>query len=76
MCYKPGKVGYIDGLFVDEAFRRQRIGQDLINDYYAYCTNENIDTVVLTTRTKNEKAVSFYKSLGFEADQVEMFKKI
>ncbi|MEM0158640.1 MAG: ribosomal protein S18-alanine N-acetyltransferase, partial [Thermoplasmataceae archaeon] len=52
-------------LAVDENYRGMGIGRTLIEEFIQLCLKENIISVRLEVRTDNERAISFYKKLGF-----------
>ena len=70
------KVGYCDSLFVDESLRGAGLGTKMLADFGGWCKSKNITVMRLDVKSRNEKAIAFYRSLGFEIDLHRMFKKI
>lgn len=58
--------GHIISLAVDQNFKRQKIGSNLIKKAITIFTNFNIFKITLEVRTENKEAVNFYKSIGFK----------
>ncbi|HLH85314.1 MAG TPA: ribosomal protein S18-alanine N-acetyltransferase [Thermoplasmataceae archaeon] len=52
-------------LAVDENYRGMGIGRLLLDEFLQLCLRENIISVRLEVRTDNDRAISFYKKLGF-----------
>lgn len=50
-------------LFVEEAYHRQGVGRDLLNNLFQYLKNEAGERIM--TVTSSPYAVEFYRSLGF-----------
>lgn len=63
-------------LFIDEEFRSQNIGTQLMADVQRHCQKVGITNIKAEVSTFNTKALSFYERLGFVPRQVEMFSKI
>ena len=53
--------GHIEGIFVEEKYRNQGIGKELI----AYCKNK-YDKLTLEVYKKNTKAINFYEREQFK----------
>ena len=53
--------GHIEGIFVEEKYRNQGIGKELI----AYCTNK-YNKLTLEVYKKNTKAINFYEREQFK----------
>ena len=54
---------------VEPAYQRQKIGENLLNEFIKITTKENIDVVELEVRTDNKKAIKFYEKNGFKIIQ-------
>ena len=63
--------GYIGLIAVDEPYRRQGVGRAIV-----WRLLQAVDVAFLDVRKSNEKAISFYKGLGFEivADRKDVYK--
>lgn len=56
------------GMYVRPAYRRQKVGTQLVNELIAIARAwGDLEQVVLTAATRNERAVRLYESLGFES---------
>lgn len=66
----------IEDLFVKEGYRRRGIARLLFGACNAYAAENGIDTVTLNVLSNNEKAVGFYKSVGFEISAYKMIKQL
>lgn len=58
--------GHIISLAVDQNYKRQKIGSNLLNKAIATFINFNIFKITLEVRAENKEAVDFYKSIGFK----------
>ncbi|HZY44303.1 MAG TPA: GNAT family N-acetyltransferase, partial [Anaerolineae bacterium] len=56
----------ISNLYVDQKFRRQRVGAELINRALQYAQENSIRAIWLETQSNNYPACQFYRSRGFE----------
>ncbi len=74
--YIEEKVGFIDGIYVDEECRGLGLGKLLISHAEDFCKNKNVHTISLSSKIKNTKAIKLYRELGFVEQDVMMFKKI
>ena len=54
----------VDTLFVDEKYRKNKIGTELVNKLINYCKENNLIGIHLTTL--DFQAKGFYEKLGFE----------
>lgn len=55
---------------VDEHFRRQGIGHELLSYTFACCEEKKIERVLLDVRESNVSARAFYKKEGFSEDGI------
>jgi ribosomal protein S18 acetylase RimI-like enzyme len=58
-------VGYIEELYVDEAYRRRGIGNALIKEAVASLKREKASVIFVFTGPHLEAAKKFYKGIGF-----------
>lgn len=56
----------INGLYVKENYRRQKIGTNLLNAVLKIASDKNIDKIKLYTYSQNESLIKFYANFGFE----------
>lgn len=66
--YYSGDEGYINNVAVSPAFRRQKIGQRLLSQLIAFCTDANFSFISLEVRESNFPAISLYKNFGFKEE--------
>jgi len=64
----------LDDLFVNEHYRGKKIGQQLMQHAQKICTENNINSIRWEVETDNERAISFYKSLGANMVKKGIFK--
>ena len=60
--------GEIARIAVDNCFRRQGVGQKLLEQVEKICKEKGIIRLMLDVRESNESARAFYKNYGFEED--------
>jgi ribosomal protein S18 acetylase RimI-like enzyme len=54
---------------VEPTYQRQKIGENLLNEFIKITARENIGVVELEVRTDNKKAIKFYEKNGFKIIQ-------
>ena len=57
-------IGFLDDLYVDPAYRNQKIGQKLMNEIKVISRSEKWDLVRWITRQDNIKAKSLYDKIS------------
>jgi diamine N-acetyltransferase len=67
-----GKSIYIDDIFLKEQYRKQGLGKKLIEKIFDLAKKENCKKVRWQVSSWNKKAISFYKSLGANIDNMEL----
>lgn len=60
-------------LFVDEEFRGQKVGTQLMAEVQVYCQRVGLPNMKVEVATPNTSALQFYENLGFVPRQVEMY---
>jgi ribosomal-protein-alanine N-acetyltransferase len=61
-------------LSISEQHRRQKLGSELLKQFFKELHLENIKYIELEVRTDNKKAIEFYKKHGFEViDKITEF---
>lgn len=60
----PGKVGVMNDLFTQEAYRGKGIGRKLIDHCLSYATSQGAHRLQWLTATRNETAQRLYDSLS------------
>nr|CAG4649378.1 EOG090X07BN [Scapholeberis mucronata]SVE93656.1 EOG090X07BN [Scapholeberis mucronata] len=66
---KVVRRGYIAMLAVDEKYRQEKIGSNLVMKAIAAMVADGADEVVLETEITNEPALRLYENLGFVRDK-------
>nr|SVE73595.1 EOG090X07BN [Daphnia atkinsoni] len=66
---KVVRRGYIAMLAVDEKYRQEKIGSNLVKKAIAAMVADGADEVVLETEITNEPALRLYENLGFVRDK-------
>ena len=74
IAYSKSVSGKIEVLFVDEKYRRNGFGLNLMNSAVEWFKAKKIDEIELTVVYGNE-AVSFYEKLGFYPRSIIMATK-
>lgn len=64
-----GKSLYLDDLYVQEAFRGNQIGSDLIKEIFKVAKENNCKRVRWQVLDWNEPAVKFYEKIGATIDK-------
>lgn len=59
-------VADITNIAVDEEYRRQGVGGEILRLLIKICKERQVETVNLEVRTDNQKAINLYKKTGFE----------
>ena len=61
----PRKVAYLDDICVDEAYRKQGIGEMVCQEAFRIAREKKADSAELSVWDCNRGAVAFYRKLGF-----------
>jgi len=72
----PRRYAVIDNLVVSKAFRRRGIGRALMGRAQQWALAQGADSVELTVWGFNQRAVEFYRHLGFETVSHRMAKQV
>jgi ribosomal protein S18 acetylase RimI-like enzyme len=72
------KYGYVSWIGVDDDYQRSSLGQRLYRRLEDRLEEDGVRMVIADTDAENEKAISFFKALGFSirADHVWMAKTL
>src|SRR3989344_7756611 len=62
-----GRYAYIEDMIVDEAYRGQGIGKQILDELIEAARRESVETIELSTRPSRIPANNLYKKAGFEA---------
>lgn len=66
----------LDGLYVLEEYRNQKIANSLLNEAIARCKKLNVKYIDINVMEKNELAKCIYKKLDFTKYEVKLRKNI
>ena len=67
LTYQGGMRAQIEGVRVDETYRGQGLGKQLINHIVDVAKNKGCHMVQLTTNKLRPNAIKFYENIGFES---------
>lgn len=62
----------LDAMFVDEEYRRNKIGEKLIDEFKTWAKDKGAKYVELTVCNENINAINLYKNNGFKETKVTM----
>ena len=73
-----GKMLYLNDLFVKEAYRRQKVGTNLMQALKKIALENDCDNIHWSVRDYNKDAIDFYKNQGviFDTDGLECYLKL
>lgn len=71
-----GQIGYIQHLFVTEAYRRRGIGEKLYNEIIKWFRSRDIKMVHLDALVRNKVANSFWRKHGYRDYQKTLYREI
>lgn len=67
LCFKPYDNSYhVHLLIVFPEFQNQKLGETIMNYVHKVAQNEHRNSITLSSFVRNNKAVKFYKRLGYE----------
>ncbi|MEP6583371.1 MAG: GNAT family N-acetyltransferase [Ginsengibacter sp.] len=67
-----GKALYLDDLYVKEAYRKHKVGSDLLNTIIGHAKKENCTKMRWQVSRWNNNAIEFYKKMGAEIEETEI----
>jgi len=67
--HKLAKYGYIEDVIVDENYRKQNIGKNIIKYIVDYCKTNNFFKITLSC---NKSLINFYEKNNFEVYDIHM----
>ena len=62
-----GRVGGLQGVFVLPAYRRKKVGSELIARFLQWCENQDLDKALVAVAPANDAAIGLYETMGFDA---------
>ncbi len=63
-------IAYIEKLAINQSIKRKGLGTIFFDEIINQLTQENITKIELNVETDNERAINFYKKLGFEIEGI------
>lgn len=63
----------VERIYVEQKYQRHKIGYALINKCIGHARDEKYDIIWLGVWQKNQKAIDFYKKVGFETFGTHIF---
>ncbi len=70
------KIGVLNDVFVEEAYRRQKIAEELFLRLEEWFKMKNIKNIELSVDARNETGIVLWKSLGFFEYKLRMRRDI
>jgi ribosomal protein S18 acetylase RimI-like enzyme len=64
----------LETIMVEEGYRGEGVGTELAASFLAWAKERGVDRVAVTVAPKNERALRFYRRLGFVARSLELEK--
>ena len=75
VIHKLGKrTGYVEDVVVDEKYRGQKIGEQVLRFLIDTARQKQIRTLFLTSRPEREAANKLYQKLGFEVKKTNPYR--
>lgn len=74
--WRSARVGSVETLAVDEAFRRQGIAKLLLTSLFEKFKEKGIDLVTLSVHAVETAAMKLYEKMGFEPRAYFLWKRL
>ena len=75
VCTVSSHVGEVDSIFVEETFRKHRIGNDFFERADAFFKMSRVKKQIPQVYAGNEKVMEFYKKQGYYPKYITLEKK-
>lgn len=62
------QMAYLDAIYLEEAYRRQGLGTQILQDFESSLKERNIETIKLYVFDHNQKAFGLYKKMGYAVE--------
>jgi ribosomal protein S18 acetylase RimI-like enzyme len=70
--YRHVRMTELDTIFIEEEFRYGGIGKRLMTEFTKWSRQQDAQKIFVSASAPNEKAINFYKSVGFEPYSLEL----
>jgi aminoglycoside 6'-N-acetyltransferase I len=71
-----GRFGYIEGWYVDQDFRRQGVGQSLVQAAEEWVRQQGVSQILSDAKIENRLSQTAHEALGFEeVERLVHFRK-
>ncbi len=74
--YMINSLAELDNCYIEEQYRNQGIGKQLLEKFKEYCINQGIKEIKVTASAKNINARKFYEKNNFEDFKITYKMKI
>jgi ribosomal protein S18 acetylase RimI-like enzyme len=74
--YRKVRTGELDNIYIIPDFRRSGVGQALVDHLLVWLKTKGVKRVMVCAYAKNESAISFYDTVGFSLDSVNLETEI
>ena len=74
--WKVGHGAELDSLFVDENYRNNGIGKQLVEAFLGWCKAKKVNYVAVRASARNYSGIAFYKQAGFQDYDVVLENKL
>lgn len=62
------QMAYLDVIYLEEAYRRQGLGTQILQDFEKSLKDRNIETIKLYVFDHNQRAFGFYNKMGYAVE--------
>lgn len=73
---KKRRYAELRNMLIEGPYRKKGIGSQLLRDFINWCSQNKVDYIAVTAFAKNEKAIDFYRNLGFRDYSLTMEKRL
>lgn len=70
--WRPIKRAELFSFYVAPAYRSQGVGKQLTELFFDWAKKQDADTAVVSAYADNERAIKFYRSVGFKDESLEL----
>ena len=70
LTYRNSHIVYLGGVALHPSFSGRGLGQQMMQEIIAFCQNQGILRIELSTATINERAIHLYEKVGFQKEGI------